>query len=82
MGFVGGLISAEFAETDVSRGFVNGFNFNCTPAPMLGPTRWASSAAFARPGGGSIMHGSVVTSATVSAPSPSATICPSPYQSR
>jgi choline dehydrogenase-like flavoprotein len=29
MGYVGSLISREFAETDVSRGFVNGFNLNC-----------------------------------------------------
>ena len=36
MGFVGGLISAEFAETDVSRGFVNGFNFNCTSGAHAG----------------------------------------------
>jgi choline dehydrogenase-like flavoprotein len=28
-GYVASLISREFAETDVSRGFVNGFNFNC-----------------------------------------------------
>jgi choline dehydrogenase-like flavoprotein len=29
MGYVASLISREFAETDTSRGFVNGFNFNC-----------------------------------------------------
>ncbi len=29
MGSLGALISAQFAETDTSRGFVNGFNFNC-----------------------------------------------------
>ncbi|MEA2730893.1 MAG: 2-methyl,2-propanediol dehydrogenase, partial [Acetobacteraceae bacterium] len=29
MGYVASLISREFAETDISRGFVNGFNFNC-----------------------------------------------------
>jgi choline dehydrogenase-like flavoprotein len=28
MGNAGAVISCEFAETDVSRGFVNGFNFN------------------------------------------------------
>ena len=28
-GYVASLISREFAETDVRRGFVNGFNFNC-----------------------------------------------------
>ncbi|MFO1060518.1 MAG: GMC family oxidoreductase [Dongiaceae bacterium] len=28
-GFIAALHSQEFAETDVSRGFVNGFNFNC-----------------------------------------------------
>ncbi len=29
MGYVASLIGREFAETDVSRGFVNGFQFNC-----------------------------------------------------
>ena len=29
MGYVAAMISREFAETDISRGFVNGFNFNC-----------------------------------------------------
>ena len=29
MGYVASLISREFAETDIARGFVNGFNFNC-----------------------------------------------------
>jgi 2-methyl-1,2-propanediol dehydrogenase len=29
MGYVASLISRQFAETDVSRGFVNGFQFNC-----------------------------------------------------
>jgi choline dehydrogenase-like flavoprotein len=29
MGYVASVISREFAETDLSRGFVNGFNFNC-----------------------------------------------------
>lgn len=35
MGYVGALISSQFAETDTSRGFVNGFNFNVsrTAAP-------------------------------------------------
>ena len=28
-GYVASVISREFAETDTSRGFVNGFNFNC-----------------------------------------------------
>lgn len=28
-GYIAALISRQFAETDVSRGFVNGFNFNC-----------------------------------------------------
>ena len=28
-GYVASLLSREFAETDTSRGFVNGFNFNC-----------------------------------------------------
>ncbi len=29
MGYVASVIGREFAETDVSRGFVNGFQFNC-----------------------------------------------------
>ena len=29
MGYVASLIGREFAETDLSRGFVNGFQFNC-----------------------------------------------------
>jgi choline dehydrogenase-like flavoprotein len=36
MGFVGALHSQEFAETDVARGFVNGFNFNCVAGPHAG----------------------------------------------
>ena len=37
VGYLGSLISREFAETDVSRGFVNGFNFNCaTSSPSAG----------------------------------------------
>jgi 2-methyl-1,2-propanediol dehydrogenase len=36
MGFIGALISMEFAETDVDRGFVNGFNFNCATAGHAG----------------------------------------------
>jgi len=36
MGFIGALISQEFAETDTSRGFVNGFNFNCATAGHAG----------------------------------------------
>jgi len=36
MGFIGALISQEFAETDVRRGFVNGFNFNCATAGHAG----------------------------------------------
>ena len=36
MGFVGSLISMEFAETSVSRGFVNGFNFNCATTGHAG----------------------------------------------
>ncbi|MEZ5848933.1 MAG: GMC family oxidoreductase [Geminicoccaceae bacterium] len=45
MGYVASLISREFAETDVSRGFVNGFNFNClTSTPSAGEmtTGWMS----------------------------------------
>lgn len=32
-GYVASLISREFAETDIGRGFVNGFNFNCLTSP-------------------------------------------------
>jgi choline dehydrogenase-like flavoprotein len=38
-GYIASLISREFAETDLSRGFVNGFNFNCiTSTPSAGET--------------------------------------------
>ena len=30
MGYVASVLGRKFAETDTSRGFVNGFNFNCT----------------------------------------------------
>ncbi len=36
MGYVGALLSQEFAETDVARGFVNGFNFNCIASGHAG----------------------------------------------
>ncbi|SDI29936.1 GMC family oxidoreductase [Alloyangia pacifica] len=37
MGYVASMFSRQFAETDVSRGFVNGFNFNClTSTPSAG----------------------------------------------
>lgn len=45
MGYVASMISREFAETDVGRGFVNGFNFNClTSSPSAGEamTGWLS----------------------------------------
>ena len=35
-GYVAALISREFAETDPSRGFINGFNFNCVTAGGAG----------------------------------------------
>ncbi len=35
-GYTGSLISSEFAETDTSRGFVNGFNFNCAATGHAG----------------------------------------------
>lgn len=43
MGNSGALISSEFAETDIARGFVNGFNFNVT---RTGPTGAAAVGAF------------------------------------
>jgi choline dehydrogenase-like flavoprotein len=36
MGYVASLISREFAETDVTRGFLNGFNFNCLTSGAAG----------------------------------------------
>lgn len=33
IGMIGGVISSEFAETDPSRGFVNGFNLNIVRGP-------------------------------------------------
>ena len=36
VGFIGALISMEFAETEASPGFVNGFNFNCATAGHAG----------------------------------------------
>ncbi len=45
MGYVASVLGREFAETDTSRGFVNGFNFNCTTsAPSAGEmaTGWMS----------------------------------------
>ena len=36
MGYVASLIGREFAETDVSRGFVNGFQFNCLTEHLVG----------------------------------------------
>ncbi|MCB2053366.1 MAG: GMC family oxidoreductase [Geminicoccaceae bacterium] len=36
MGYVGSLLGMEFAETDTSRGFVNGFNFNCATGGHAG----------------------------------------------
>jgi choline dehydrogenase-like flavoprotein len=38
-GYIASVISRQFAETDTSRGFVNGFNFNCiTSSPSAGET--------------------------------------------
>ncbi|WP_343123013.1 GMC family oxidoreductase N-terminal domain-containing protein [Hoeflea sp. 108] len=49
IGFAASLISREFAETDISRGFVNGFNLNCvssTPsAGELAAGRFSSARA-------------------------------------
>ena len=36
MGYVASVISREFAESDPSRGFVNGFNFNCLTSGAAG----------------------------------------------
>jgi choline dehydrogenase-like flavoprotein len=46
-GYIASVISRQFAETDLSRGFVNGFNFNCiTSSPSAGETAagWFSPA--------------------------------------
>ncbi len=45
VGNSGAIISSEFAETDVSRGFVNGFNFNVA---RTGPAGAAAIGAFGR----------------------------------
>ena len=47
MGYVASLIGREFAETDVSRGFVNGFQFNCltgTSSAGEAAAGWVSNA--------------------------------------
>lgn len=47
IGYAASLICREFAETDLSRGFVNGFNLNCiTSTPSAGELAagWFSSA--------------------------------------
>jgi choline dehydrogenase-like flavoprotein len=47
MGYVASLIGREFAETDVNRGFVNGFQFNCltgTSAAGEAAAGWVSNA--------------------------------------
>jgi 2-methyl-1,2-propanediol dehydrogenase len=36
MGYVASVISRQFAESDLSRGFVNGFNFNCLTSGAAG----------------------------------------------
>ena len=46
-GSLGAVISQEFAETDVGRGFVNGFNFNCVGMSGAG----FQSLGFLAPGG-------------------------------
>ncbi|WP_029076585.1 GMC family oxidoreductase [Kaistia adipata] len=46
MGYIASLFSREFAETDISRGFVNGFNFNCltsTPSPGEMAAGWLTN---------------------------------------
>lgn len=53
IGNAGAIVSSEFAETDISRGFVNGFNFNVTrggaaPAVAIGafggkPAPWGTA---------------------------------------
>ena len=68
MGYVASLISREFAETDVSRGFVNGFNFNClTQRRRPASRRSAISPKPARRGERGTTTGSSGISATTSA---------------
>jgi choline dehydrogenase-like flavoprotein len=45
IGNSGAVISTEFAETDISRGFINGFNFNVA---RTGPTPAAAIGSFGR----------------------------------
>ncbi len=78
MGFVGALISARVRRNRRlarvrQRLQLQLHRRHATP----GATCWASSAASGRHGGGSTTRGSAAISATASAPSPSATICPS-----
>ena len=79
MGNSGAVISSEFAETDVSRGFVNGFNFNVA---RTGPARRRGDRRLRPPtcalGRGPPRFGSPAISAIASAPTPSATICRRP----
>ena len=75
-GYVAALISRQFAETDLSRGFVNGFNFNCVTTGGAGEQAIGFLSDAHAPWGRAITSGSSAISATASACSGSATTCP------
>ena len=75
MGFVGALLSQQFAETDVARGFVNGFNFNCIASGHAGSQAIGFMTPHGHPGAAITTPGSAAISATASACSRSATTC-------
>ena len=75
-GYVAALISREFAETDLSRGFVNGFNFNCVTTGGAGEQAIGFLSDARHLGAPAITSGSSAISATASASSRSATTCP------
>ena len=66
-GYVAALISRQFAESDLSRGFVNGFNFNCVTTAALASRRSAFCPTRTRLGVLGIISGSLAISATASA---------------
>ena len=52
IGNLGAVISSEFAETDISRGFVNGFNFNVARGSAAGVSTVGAHSGQAAPWGG------------------------------
>lgn len=77
-GYVGSLVGREFAETDVNRGFVNGFAFNCLTSGAAGEQAAGYVSETRAPWGRAYHACSEVISGTASASMRSATICPIP----